>query len=294
MSAWSASFRRNCVLNLQCQRFFSAASPQVRLSVLPQLAEAAVSRSSKRDRRESARGPTGLLRLLSETFPPDQIATYDVQIQEAISLVFISCIMGDKTFDRCELLESMWESGCEAAVLGAAQRIIKTTQAIDVLKLSVSYFCFDAPRKITTRASAITIQTFFGVSDVLQKVISAYMAINQRLPDALLSDHDLTARSLIARMSTTYPQLFFKPIFTCAASDKPEVILKQLTIIQSISGLRKLHITLENAEMTLVALMSGDAKLGQLILTLELAASIKTIRESLNPVGHFQSSKGHP
>lgn len=99
---------------------------------------------------------------------------------------------------------------------------------------------------------------------------------------------------LLEDISHLYPQLFFKPLFICAASSKEFTVVNHLCSITIVSKFLPEYWT-RDAEMLSVALMSdiggakatitatnltghGTTRLGQSILLLELIGHIQGIR----------------
>jgi hypothetical protein len=103
-----------------------------------------------------------------------------------------------------------------------------------------------------------------------------------------------------------YPQIFYKPLFACAASTKEFAVVNFLAIIASISKFQT-DFWFRSAEMISVALMSdggssgkgkgvdrgqpqwGTARLGQSVLLVELISRIQNVRRlrEENKVRHF-------
>ncbi|KAH7923448.1 hypothetical protein BV22DRAFT_1015390 [Leucogyrophana mollusca] len=119
---------------------------------------------------------------------------------------------------------------------------------------------------------------------------SASASLNDRLvadsppyPCAPLSD-------LLNEVSQMYPQLFYKPLFACAASTKDLSVVNHLEVLMSISTFLPDFWT-RDPEMMLVALMKdvgkstggedglawGKARLGQTALLLELIARVRSL-----------------
>lgn len=106
---------------------------------------------------------------------------------------------------------------------------------------------------------------------------------------------ELTA--FLVLVSQRYPQQFYKPIFTCAASNKEKTVAEQLRILDALA----LHVPAfwtTDSEMMAVALMSdvgsakakdsaesgkglvwGTARIGQCVVLLELIGSIRKLVE---------------
>ncbi|OCH88423.1 hypothetical protein OBBRIDRAFT_734457 [Obba rivulosa] len=97
-------------------------------------------------------------------------------------------------------------------------------------------------------------------------------------------------------VSRMYPKLFFKPLFTCAASTKDLTIANQLCIL-SILAKYIPDFWIRDADMMSVALMSSASapkgrsdsgpapkpRIGQLLLFLELIAHLRDLRETRDP-----------
>lgn len=94
-------------------------------------------------------------------------------------------------------------------------------------------------------------------------------------------------------VSRAYPKVFFKPIFTCAASAKDLTIAMQLSVLTCIARYMP-DLWCRDADMMSVALMSdpagakvrsnegnvtwGRTRMGQLVLLLELIAFMQRVR----------------
>ncbi|KAG1747373.1 hypothetical protein EDB19DRAFT_2023164 [Suillus lakei] len=102
--------------------------------------------------------------------------------------------------------------------------------------------------------------------------------------------HYVELPSFLDKASRTYPQVFFKPLFACAASSKVLTIGHQLGVIVAISAFLPDFWT-RDPEMILVALMNeptvvlqsgskrkwAQARLGQMIILVELIARVKAV-----------------
>ena len=103
----------------------------------------------------------------------------------------------------------------------------------------------------------------------------------------------LPLTTLFATLSNSYPQLMYKPLFSCAAATKEVSIVNHLRTINSIAKFVPNFWT-QNAEMMSVALSSdiggssgkdqvadgtwSKARLGQSMLLVELIGSIQSVR----------------
>lgn len=104
---------------------------------------------------------------------------------------------------------------------------------------------------------------------------------------------------LLTSFGVIYPQIFYKPLFICAASTKEETVARQLAILVSLAHYMPEFWTTD-AEMLSVALMSdpgaagkgkekesqsplwGKARLGQTAVLLELIGNLRSRREEHN------------
>jgi hypothetical protein len=97
---------------------------------------------------------------------------------------------------------------------------------------------------------------------------------------------------LIGSISQLYPQIFYKPLFQCAASTKEFAVINYLCIITTLASYLPDFWT-RDAEMVAVALMSNgptskhtsqtslewtQVRLGQLVLFVEVIHQIQTLR----------------
>ncbi|KAG1753523.1 uncharacterized protein EDB91DRAFT_1332988 [Suillus paluster] len=109
--------------------------------------------------------------------------------------------------------------------------------------------------------------------------------------------------SVLDKASRTYPQVFFKPLFTCAASSKVLTIVHQLGVIAAISVFLPDFWT-RDTEMILVALMNeptavlqsgskrkwAQARPGQMIILVELIARVKAVPRIIKDFSHTDDS----
>ncbi|KAG2154177.1 uncharacterized protein EDB93DRAFT_1269271 [Suillus bovinus] len=108
---------------------------------------------------------------------------------------------------------------------------------------------------------------------------------------------------VLDKVSHTYPQVFFKPVFACAASSKVLTICHQLGVIAAISVFLPDFWT-RHTEMILVALMNeptailqsgskrkwSQARLGQMIILVELIARVKAVPRISKDFSHSDAS----
>ncbi|KIK93408.1 hypothetical protein PAXRUDRAFT_145141 [Paxillus rubicundulus Ve08.2h10] len=99
--------------------------------------------------------------------------------------------------------------------------------------------------------------------------------------------------SVLEKLSGIYPQAFFKPLFTCAATSKELMVINHLELLSGLSLFMPDFWT-RDPEMLLVALMNdvggqpvtskvfGKAKLGQTAILVELIACVKSL-SSVDP-----------
>ena len=114
---------------------------------------------------------------------------------------------------------------------------------------------------------------------------------------------DPSITELLLSTAKRYPQVFFKPLFLCAASNKELIIANHLRVLITLSTYLP-NILTSNAEMMSVALMGNlsntggidetsnptweQARLGHCIVMVELINRLKTVRKSA--VGFLGSS----
>ncbi|KAF9233194.1 hypothetical protein BU15DRAFT_90452 [Melanogaster broomeanus] len=95
--------------------------------------------------------------------------------------------------------------------------------------------------------------------------------------------------SILEKLSRLYPQIFFKPLFSCAATSKDLVVINHLELLSGLSTYMP-DFWIHDPEMLLVALMndvggakvSGKARLGQTAIVVELIACVKSL-SSVDP-----------
>jgi hypothetical protein len=105
----------------------------------------------------------------------------------------------------------------------------------------------------------------------------------------------LALTELLEIVSQKLPKLFYKPLFACAAGSKTSSILNHLRTIAMVARYLP-SFWIRDAEMLLVALMSdsgsiergsqdkvgpswGEARLGQLVVLIELIAHVQATRQ---------------
>lgn len=119
--------------------------------------------------------------------------------------------------------------------------------------------------------------------------------LSQRLAAETITTPDPSITGLLLTIAKRYPQIFFKPLFLCAASNKELIIANYLRILITLSAYLP-NILTSNAEMMSVALMgnlsntrSGDetsnpaweqARLGHCVVMVELMSRLRTLRKS--------------
>lgn len=103
---------------------------------------------------------------------------------------------------------------------------------------------------------------------------------------------------LLSTFSASYPQVFYKPLFMCAASSKDETVAQKLAILIWLSHFMP-DFWISDAEMIAVALMSdpgggaalvkqktkeslspewGKARIGQMVIFLEVIGRLRSVR----------------
>ncbi|GBE83781.1 hypothetical protein SCP_0508370 [Sparassis crispa] len=126
------------------------------------------------------------------------------------------------------------------------------------------------------------------VSHILPLLNDRLMANSPECPCSPLS-------SFFDTVSRLYPKLFFKPVFTCAASAKDLTIANQICVLTAVSKYLP-DFWFRDADMMAVALMSdatamkvkqqvegpawGKPRIGQSVLLLELIEHLRTVRQS--------------
>jgi len=122
-----------------------------------------------------------------------------------------------------------------------------------------------------------------------------YLALSQRLAAEPTTTPDPSITELLLSIAKRYPQVFFKPLFLCAASNKELTITNYLRILITLSAYLP-NILTSNAEMMSVALMGNlsntgnvdetvdptweQARLGHCVILVELISRMRTLRKS--------------
>jgi len=122
-----------------------------------------------------------------------------------------------------------------------------------------------------------------------------YSTLSQRLAAEPIATPDPSITELLLSVAKRYPQVFFKPLFLCAASNKELTIANYLRILITLSTYLP-NILTSNPEMMSVALMGNlsntgsvdetidppweQARLGHCVILLELISRMRTLRKS--------------
>ncbi|KAF8830399.1 hypothetical protein HHX47_DHR2000635 [Lentinula edodes] len=124
-------------------------------------------------------------------------------------------------------------------------------------------------------------------------------ALNERLVDEPPPYPCLPLSSLLDSLSQSYPQIFYKPLFQCAASTREHVVVKHLCTLTALARFMP-DFWIRDAEMVSIAIMGdmgmkspgsgatqgipgavehwGTARLGQSVLIVELIAQLQNMR----------------
>lgn len=116
----------------------------------------------------------------------------------------------------------------------------------------------------------------------------------QRLASETIATPDPSITELLLSTAKRYPQVFFKPLFSCAASNKELTIANYLRILITLSTYLP-NILTSNAEMMSVALMGNlsntgsvdetgnptweQARLGHCVVMVELISRLRALRK---------------
>ena len=122
-----------------------------------------------------------------------------------------------------------------------------------------------------------------------------YSTLSQRLAAEPITTLDPSITELLLSIAKRYPQVFFKPLFLCAASNKELTITNYLRVLINLSAYLP-NILTSNAEMMSVALMGNlsntgsvdetidptweQARLGHCVILVELISRMRTLRKS--------------
>jgi hypothetical protein len=97
----------------------------------------------------------------------------------------------------------------------------------------------------------------------------------------------------LEEVSRSYPKIFYKPLFLCAAANKDATVVQQMTILKAISKFMP-DLWTRDSDMISVALTSSvqmsrstskgehssQLRIGQLALTLEVAEQLRIARNT--------------
>ncbi|KAL4263814.1 Protein UNC80 C-terminal domain-containing protein [Pleurotus pulmonarius] len=128
--------------------------------------------------------------------------------------------------------------------------------------------------------------------DVCQKfLLSMIPSFNEHLADNTPPSPNLMLTTLLQQLASVFPRIFYKPFFSCAASNKDVVVLNHLRVLTAISKFLP-DLWMRDAEMVAVALLSdpgtkgsngtaptwGIPRLGQSVILMEIISSLQTVR----------------
>lgn len=113
----------------------------------------------------------------------------------------------------------------------------------------------------------------------------------QHLADNTPPSPNLMLTTLLQQLASVFPRIFYKPFFSCAASNKDVVVLNHLRVLTAISKFLP-DVWMRDAEMVAVALLSdpgakanngtaptwGIPRLGQSVILMEIISSLQTVR----------------
>ena len=121
-----------------------------------------------------------------------------------------------------------------------------------------------------------------------------HSAFSQRLAAESITTPDPSIAELLLLIAKRYPQIFFKPLFLCATSNKELTIANYLRILFTLSTYVP-NILTSNAEMMSVALMGNlsnsgstdetsnptweQARLGHCVIVVELISRLRALRK---------------
>ncbi|KAI6168435.1 hypothetical protein EDD17DRAFT_1869180 [Pisolithus thermaeus] len=134
------------------------------------------------------------------------------------------------------------------------------------------------------------VELFFTLPETVRGFVFSFVvpALQERLIIDLPSDSISLLTSIFERVSRLYPQVFFKPLFACAASSKELSVVHHLQQVVGVSALLP-NVWLHDPDMMVVALMNevgdvqetgttwGRARLGQTALLVELIMVIRAL-----------------
>ena len=122
-----------------------------------------------------------------------------------------------------------------------------------------------------------------------------YSMLSQRLAAETIAAPDPSITELLHMTAKRHPQVFFKPLFLCAASNKELIIANYLRILITLST-HLPNVLTSNAEMMSVALMGNvpntggadetsnptweQARLGHCVVMVELISHLRILRNS--------------
>ncbi|KAJ3966535.1 hypothetical protein EV361DRAFT_934787 [Lentinula raphanica] len=134
--------------------------------------------------------------------------------------------------------------------------------------------------------------------DVIRKPLTVILlsALNNRLVDDPPLHPCLPLTSLLDSISQSYPQVFYKPLFLCAASTREHIVVNHLCTLTALARFMP-EFWIKDAEMISIALMGdmnmknlketpgtakpwGTARLGQSVLIVEIISQVQSMRRA--------------
>jgi hypothetical protein len=184
-------------------------------------------------------------------------------------------VLSQVVVDAKSFLEDAWKSSAKQGVIDAVVDVVKAADIDAVVTPCVGTMLLGLSDNVVTGASSAVIPALFS-----------------RLAKDPPPTVPPSLRTLLRTLSVRYPQIFYKPLFACAASDKEEVIKEHLVTLHVVSALvGPILFYFRDAEMITVALMAdvgkgnhdpnwAAARLGQAALLLELISVFAQVRAS--------------
>ncbi|KIO14193.1 hypothetical protein M404DRAFT_121469 [Pisolithus tinctorius Marx 270] len=197
----------------------------------------------------------------------------DVMKRLSFSLLEVLCLSSSREEDKGKILallaEYLMSERWRPAVESSIQKVIN---------------CREWP------LACGVVEAFFILPEIVRGSVFSVVipALQERLVIDLPSDSISLFPGILERVSRLYPQLFFKPFFSCAASSKELSVVHHLQQVVGVSALLP-DIWLHDPDMIVVALMNevgdkqethktwGRARLGQTALLVELIMVIRAL-----------------
>lgn len=189
-------------------------------------------------------------------------------------------------------IEGAMTVGSFDAVVQAAEGLLRS-QDIEQCVAGVGLLMLGFDDKVSSRLATKLLPMVLEVSALLYLSMHLDSNTSQQLVSRLTdAKTETTIIELLLSLALRHPQTFYKPLFSCAASNKAEYVQSHLQTLRALARhLTPLRFYFRDAEMMAVALLSNhttgegvvtwtSARLGQRALVAELTSVLKSLQST--------------